>query len=38
MRNPLCRVPRSAQPFVATLVRSIFAQPDAEQVREQHAR
>ena len=38
VRNLLCRVPRSAQPAVATLVRSIFAQPDAEQVRAQHAR
>jgi len=38
MRNLLTRVPRSAQPFVATPVRSIFAQPDAEQVREQHVR
>jgi transposase-like protein len=32
MRNVLCRVPRSHQPFVATLVRTIFAQPGAEEV------
>ncbi len=38
MRNLLTRVPKSAQSFVATMVRSIFAQPDAEQVHEQHAR
>jgi putative transposase len=38
MRNPLTRVPKSAQSFVATMVRSIFAQPDAESVREQHSR
>jgi transposase-like protein len=38
MRNLLTRVPKSAQPFVATLVRSIFAQPEAAQVREQHGR
>ena len=38
MRNLLTRVPKAAQPAVATLVRSIFAQPDAEQVRAQHAR
>jgi transposase-like protein len=38
MRNLLTRVPKSAQSLVATLVRSIFAQPDAESVREQHGR
>jgi putative transposase len=38
MRNLLARVPRSAQSFVATMVRSIFAQPDADSVREQHGR
>ncbi len=37
-RNLLSRVPKSAQPFVATLVRSIFDQPSAEHVRLQHAR
>jgi putative transposase len=38
MRNLLTRVPKAAQGFVATVVRSIFAQPDAESVREQHRR
>src|SRR2546428_319778 len=38
MRNLLTRVPKSAQSFVATLVRSIFAQPDADTVREQYTR
>jgi putative transposase len=36
--NLLTRVPKSAQPFVATLVRSIFAQPSREEVEAQHAR
>jgi len=36
--NLLSRVPKSAQPFVATLVRSIFAQPSAEEVAAQLAR
>jgi putative transposase len=36
--NLLTRVPKSAQSFVATMVRSIFAQPDAETVHEQHHR
>ncbi len=34
-RNLLCQVPKSAQPWVATLLRTIFDQPDAEQVRAQ---
>lgn len=38
MRNLLTRVPKSAQALVATLVRTIFAQPDAEQTWAQHAR
>jgi putative transposase len=32
MRNILAKVPKAAQPFVAAMVRSIFAQPDGEQV------
>ena len=38
MRNLLTRVPKSAQAMVATLVRTIFAQPDHESVWAQHAR
>jgi putative transposase len=35
MKNLLCRVPRSAQPFVAMPPRTIFAQPSAEEVQAQ---
>lgn len=38
MRNLLTRVPKAAQDFVATLVRSIYSQPDAPAVTEQHRR
>ncbi len=38
MRNLLTRVPKSAQGFVATMVRTIFEQPDAKTVQEQHRR
>jgi putative transposase len=36
-RNLLTKVPRTAQPWVSTLVRTIFEQPDAASVRTQHA-
>ena len=35
--NLLTRVPKSAQPWVSTLVRTIFEQPDAASARAQHA-
>lgn len=38
LRNLLCKVPKSAQQLVATVVRSIFAQPSREEVWAQHAR
>src|SRR5437667_5735294 len=38
VRNLQTRVPKAAQTLVATLVRSIFAQPDADSVCEQHGR
>jgi transposase-like protein len=38
MSNLLTRVPKSAQSFVATMVRSIYQQPSAAEVRAQHGR
>jgi transposase-like protein len=38
LRNLLAKVPRSAQPWVATMVRTIFDQPDAASVRAQYGR
>jgi putative transposase len=38
LRNLLAKVPKSAQPWVATLVRTVFDQPDAEAVHAQYAR
>jgi transposase-like protein len=38
VRNVLTKVPKAAHGLVATFVRTIFAQPDAESVRAQHAR
>jgi putative transposase len=38
MRNLLTRVPKATQGFAATMVRSIFAQPDTDSVQEQHRR
>ena len=35
-RNLLTRVPKTAQPWVSTLVRIIFEQPDADSVRGPH--
>ncbi len=38
LRNLMTRVPKSTQTMVATLVRSIFAQPDRNEVLAQHQR
>jgi transposase-like protein len=38
LRNLLTKVPKSAQPWVATMVRTIFDQPDAPSVRAQFSR
>jgi transposase-like protein len=36
-RNLLTRVPKTAQPWVSTLVRTIFEQPGKDSVKAQHA-
>jgi transposase-like protein len=38
LRNPLAKVPKSAQPWVATPVRTIFYQPDTDAVAAQFTR
>jgi putative transposase len=38
LRNLLAKVPKSAQPWVATLVRTVFDQPDADAVHAQYDR
>ena len=38
LRNLLAKVPKSAQPWVATLVRTVFDQPDTAAVNAQFAR
>jgi transposase-like protein len=38
LRNLLTKVPKSAQPWVATMVRTIFDQPDPAEVAAQFAR
>src|SRR3954465_7157490 len=38
LRNLLTKVPKAAQPWVATMVRTIFDQPDTASVRAQYSR
>jgi putative transposase len=38
LRNLLAKVPKTAQPWVATMVRTIFDQPDTASVRAQFGR
>ena len=38
LRNLLTKVPEAAQPWVATMVRTIYDQPDAAEVRAQFSR
>ena len=38
MTNLLSRVPRRAQPWVVTMVRTIYQQPSPEEVHVQHSR
>jgi len=35
MRNILCHIPRAAQPMVAALVKTVYAQPDQESALKQ---
>jgi hypothetical protein len=38
LKNPLTKVPKSSEKVAATMVRTIFAQPDPESVWAQHRR
>ncbi len=38
LRNLLAKVPKTAQPWVATLVRTVFDQPDTDAVTSQYGR
>ena len=38
MTNLLSRIPRRAQPWVATMVRTVYQQPSPQEVHAQHAR
>ena len=38
MANLLSKVPRRAQPWVATMAQTIYQQPSPEEVHAQHSR
>ena len=38
MTNLLSKIPRRAQPWVATMVRTTYQQPSPQEVHAQHAR